>query len=81
MYCRWSNEREEGSVFDFGMTYHDFVRIAWTFVQGVLGYALATVIGWVPGDVFNWRAFGVGLLAAGLSAVKNFVLSDKSRIK
>jgi hypothetical protein len=68
-------------LFDFGLTFKDSTRIGWTFVQGVLGYALATVIGWVPGSAFDWKAFGVGLLAAGLSAIKNGVLSDTSRIK
>ena len=68
-------------MFDFGFSYKDWSRIVWTFIQGVLGYALAVVIGWVPGDPFNWKAFGVGLLAAGISAVKNFSLADDSPIK
>jgi hypothetical protein len=66
---------------DFGLSYKDFARIAWTFVQGVLGYATAVAVGWVPGDPFNWKAFGVGALAAGYSAAKNFALADTSPIK
>lgn len=68
-------------MFDFGLSYKDFARIVWTFVQGLLGYATAVAIGWVPGDPFNWKAFAVGALAAGYSAVKNFALSDSSGVK
>ena len=68
-------------MFNLGLGYKDWARIAWTFVQGLLGYALAATLNWVPGDPFNWRAFGVGLLAAGFSAVKNLVLADESGLK
>lgn len=66
---------------DFGLGYKDFARIAWTFVQGVLGYAAAAAAGFVPGDAFSVKAFIVGALAAGFSALKNFALSDSSPIK
>jgi len=66
---------------DFGLSYKDFARIVWTFVQAVLGYGLAALAGWVPGDFFDWRAVLVGALAAGWSALKNFSLSDASPIK
>lgn len=66
---------------DLGLSYKDWARIAWTFVQGVLGYAAATWVGWVPGDPFNWKAFGVGLLAAGFSGIKNLLLGDTSPLK
>jgi hypothetical protein len=66
---------------DFGISYTDTRRIAWTFIQGVLGYAAATWINVVPGQAFNWKAFVVGGLAAGWSALKNFALSDASPVK
>lgn len=68
-------------MFDFGLSYKDFTRIAWTFIQGVLGYAAATWVDVVPGQAFNWKAFVVGGLAAGWSALKNFTLADTSPIK
>lgn len=68
-------------MFGFRFTIKDAVRVAWTFVQGMVAYALAALAGWVPGDVFDWRAFVVGALAAGLSAVKNYVLADSAPIK
>lgn len=69
------------TMFDLGLTKDDLKRILWTFIQGVLGYALAVAVGWVPGDPWDWKAFGVGLLAAGISAVKNGALSDGSALK
>ena len=66
---------------DFGLSYKDWARIAWTFVQGVLAYSAAAAAGWLPGAAFNGKAFIVGALAAGLSAVKNFALADASPVK
>ena len=66
---------------DFGLGYKDFTRIAWTFAQGVFGYAAAAAAGFIPGDAFSAKAFIVGALAAGFSAVKNFALNDSSPIK
>jgi hypothetical protein len=68
-------------MFDFGLSYKDFTRIVWTFVEGVLGYAAAVWVNVVPGDPFNWKGFAVGALAAGWSAIKNFTLADGSPIK
>ncbi len=68
-------------MFDLGLSYKDFARIFWTFVQGVLGYAILTATNTVNGAAFGGKAFLVGLAAAGVSAVKNLILSDNSPIK
>lgn len=68
-------------MFSFGFSLDDAKRIVWTFLEGVLGYALATIIGWLPGNPWDWKAFGLGLLAAGWAAIKNGVLADSSNIK
>jgi len=66
---------------DFGLSYKDWARIAWTFVQGALAWALAAAAGWVPGDPWDWKTLIIGALAAGFSAAKNFALPDSSPIK
>lgn len=68
-------------MFDFGLSYKDWARIVWTFVQGFLAYGLAAALNWVPGALFDWRAVVVGALAAGWSAVKNFTLAEDSPVK
>lgn len=66
---------------DVGLGYKDWARIAWTFVQGFLAYAVLATANYVPGDFFDWRAVVVGAVAAGFSAVKNLVLADTSPLK
>lgn len=68
-------------MLDFGFSYTDWRRIAWTFVEGVLGWAFATWVNWIPGQPLSWKALVVGAAAAGVAAVKNFALSDSSPIK
>ena len=66
---------------NFGLSYKDWARIVWTFVQAAVGYALLALGNVVPGEPVSWRAVLVGAAAAGLSAVKNFSLADDSPIK
>jgi hypothetical protein len=66
---------------DLGLSYKDWARIAWTFVQGALAWMVAASAGWVPGSAVDWRAVLIGALAAGWSTVKNLVLADSSPIK
>lgn len=66
---------------DIGLGYKDWARIAWTFVQAAVGYALAVWLTPISGEPFNWRAVVVGALAAAVSAVKNLILADSSTIK
>lgn len=68
-------------MFDLGLGYKDWARIAWTFVQGALGYALLVATNVLNGEAFSGKAVLVGLAAAGVSAVKNLLLADDSRIK
>jgi hypothetical protein len=68
-------------MFDFGLSYKDWSRIVWTFVQGALAYMIAASAGWVPGDPWNWKAVLIGAIAAGASALKNFLLADGSPLK
>ena len=66
---------------NLGLSYTDWRRIFWTFIQAALGFALAAAAGWVGGDAWTWKTLLVGALAAGFSAVKNFVLADDSALK
>lgn len=69
-------------MFEFSFTSDDLKRVAWTFVQAALAVLLAGALNWVnSGEVFDWKALVVGALAAGISAVKNFVLSNDSALK
>jgi hypothetical protein len=68
-------------MLDFGLSYKDWTRIAWTFAEGVIGWALVTWLNWIPGQPFSWKALVFGAGAAGIATVKNFALSDASRIK
>lgn len=68
-------------MISLGFTSADVRRIVWTFVQGILAYALAAALDWVPGDAWDWKALVVGAIAAGLAAIKNGTLSDGSAIK
>ena len=71
----------QGETVNFGLSFKDWTRIVWTFVQALLGYATAAAVGWLPGQPWNWKGFVVGGVAAGWSAVKNFILSDQSNVK
>ena len=68
-------------MFNFGLSYKDWTRIAWTFAQAAVGYGLLAYANVVPGAPVSWRAIIVGAAAAGLSAAKNFALADDSPIK
>jgi hypothetical protein len=73
-------------MFDFGLSYLDWRRIFWTFVEAFLAavYALATGLGRLPNldeaKAILWAAVLAGI-AALLSLLKNFLLSDGSTIK
>lgn len=68
-------------MLDFGLGYKDWTRIVWTFLMAAGGWMLAAWTNAVPGQVWDWKAVAVGAFAAGLSAIKNFALSDSSPIK
>jgi hypothetical protein len=73
-------------MFDFGLSYKDWTRVFWTFVQAFLAalYAFATGLGRLPemGDAKAalWAAALAGI-AAVLSLLKNFLLADSSPVK
>lgn len=67
-------------IFGIGFTRRDLIRAVWTFVFAALGFVIAVQADIIGGTV-DWRAVGLGALAAGLSAVKNLVLQDGSLIK
>lgn len=69
-----------------GLNEADVRRIAWTFVQAFLGVFLAGIGGVLTSPDFSTgKAAGVALvgaaLAAGFSALKNFVTPDGSTLK
>lgn len=66
---------------DLGLGYKDWARIFWTFVMAAAAVLIAAATDWVNGGEFAWKAWVIGAVAAGLSAVKNFVLADSSTLK
>lgn len=68
-------------MISIGLTADDVKRIAWTFVMAALGVLIASAQGWVNGGDSNWKAWVIAAIAAGVSAVKNGLLSDTSPIK
>ena len=62
-------------------TKDDAKRVAWTFVQAGAAVALVYGMGWLQGSSFEWKAVLAAAIAAGISAVKNLVLSDGSDLK
>lgn len=71
-----------GEQVDFGLGYKDWTRIVWTFVMAAGAILVAEAQGWIAsGGEANWKAWVIGAVATGFSAVKNFVLSDQSTVK
>ena len=66
---------------DLGLGYKDWTRIVWTFLMAAGAVALAAGFDWINGQPFTWRTVLIGAIAAGLSAIKNFVLADGSTLK
>ena len=64
-----------------GLNVSDWKRIGWTALQAGLAVVILNVTGWLNGASWDWKAVGVAALAAVLSAVKNFALSDDNQIK
>jgi hypothetical protein len=65
-------------VFNISFTSKDLVRALWAFAFGALGYI---VIAQPQAESGQWKAVGIGAVAAGLSAVKNLIFADGSTIK
>lgn len=61
-----------------GFNRDDLSRVVWTFIQA--GVAFAAVQAALGHDVTG-KAVVIGAVAAGISAVKNFVLADGSQLK
>lgn len=60
-----------------GFTRDDLAKVVWTFIQAAAAfYALQTALG-----KSTDKTLVIGAIAAGISAVKNFVLSDESKLK
>lgn len=64
-----------------GLNESDIRRVIWTFVMAAGAWALAAWTNLVPGQPIDLKAIGLGLLAAGFSAVKNLLLDDGSSLK
>jgi hypothetical protein len=62
-------------------TLDDFKRVAWTFVQAVLGVALAASLDWIKGAEFAPRTWIIAAVAAGISAVKNLLTQPGDTLK
>jgi hypothetical protein len=57
---------------------NDWKRIGWTFVQAGAAVLIAGALSWLnDGVAFDYEALGVAAIAAGISAVKNFLLGDE----
>jgi len=60
-----------------GFTLKDLVRFVWVFLVGGAAY-IAVQGSDVPKD---WKGFVIAVGAAGILAVKNFILKDGTTIK
>lgn len=60
-----------------GFTLKDLVRFAWVFIVGGAAY-IAVQGSDVPQD---WKGFTLAVAAAGVLAVKNFLLKDGTTLK
>lgn len=67
-------------MIQIGFTVKDLIRAVWVFIFGAVGFVMAVQLDIIGGDP-DWRAIGLGALAAGLSAVKNLVLADGTTLK
>jgi hypothetical protein len=65
----------------WGFTAADVRRVIWSFVGGVIAYAIGQASGWLGGSASAGRRCSSGAIAAGVAAVKNGLLSDSSRLK
>ena len=68
-------------MFGLSFTDGDLKRVIWTLLEAGFAVVIAAAIGWVNGAAWDWRALGVGVLAAVLAAAKNLILTDTSRWK
>ena len=65
-----------------GFNVSDLKRIGWTFVQAGAAVILAGLVSFVnDGVAFDIEALGIAAIAAGISAVKNFLLPDGNAAK
>jgi malic enzyme len=64
-----------------GLNEADIRRILWTFGEAALAVAITAAIGWTNGQAFDVKVVIIGAVAAGLAAVKNFLLPDGSTLK
>jgi hypothetical protein len=64
-------------MISIGFTSRDLVRAVWTFVFAAIAF-VATV---QPTSSEAWKVALAGAVGAGLSAVKNLVFADGSKIK
>ena len=64
-------------MISIGFTRNDLIRAVWTFVAAAVGYILIVQ----PTDATSWKTALVAGVAAGVSAVKNLLLADGSRLK
>lgn len=69
------------ATFELSFTRADLMRVGWTFLQAGAAVALVYGMGWLQGSSFEWKAVLAAAIAAGISAVKNLVLSDGSELK
>lgn len=71
-----------GEQVDFSLNGKDWTRIIWTFVMAAGAVLVALAADWFQsGGELNWKVWAVAAVAAGWSAVKNFVLADTSTLK
>lgn len=66
---------------NIGLNAGDIKRIVWSFIGGALAYASAVALNWVPGQAFDLQTFRIGVIAAGVSALKNGLLADGNKAK
>jgi hypothetical protein len=64
-----------------GLNEADIRRVVWTFVQAALAVALTAALEWTQGQPLSWKPVLIGAVAAGISAVKNFLVPDGSTLK
>ena len=69
-------------MFNFGLSYTDWRKIVWTFIQAAAAVLIALASDWIKeGGELNWKVWAIAAVAAGWSAVKNFVLAEEAPIK
>lgn len=69
-------------MFNFGLSYKDWRKIVWTFIQAAGAVFIALAADWIKnGGELNWKVWAIAAVAAGWSAIKNFVLAEESPVK